>query len=141
MAGVLGREADRADPHSLPLDELVRSSMVVRDGLDPGRLRLLETTREFARAHADDHEALAARRAHAALMLECAEHWGPKIKAADATTAVGVLRSDMPDHRRAMEWLLENRADGNAARLLVSLFRFALFDLHVDVFTWAASRS
>ena len=37
-----------------------------------------------------------------------------------------------------MEWFLDNRADGDAARLLVGLFQFALFDLHVDVFTWAA---
>ena len=138
MAAALEGEANRADPHLPPLDELVRSSMVVRDALDSDRLRLLETTREFARARAGLTEAVAARQAHAALMLERAEHWGPRIKTADATTAVGVLRSDMPDHRRAMEWFLENHADGDAARLLVSLFQFAFFDLHVDVFTWAA---
>ena len=44
----------------------------------------------------------------------------------------------MLDYHRAMEWFLENHADGDAARLLVSLFQFAFFDLDVDVFTWAA---
>ena len=72
-------------------------------------------------------------------MLERAERWGPAIRTADATTAVGVLRSDMPDHRRAMEWFTDHEADAEAARLLVSLFQYAFFDLHVDVFRWAAA--
>jgi predicted ATPase/class 3 adenylate cyclase len=134
---------DMAPPEERPMahtafDDLVRASIVVRDQLDPGRFRLLETTRQFLGSTTTAETAERDRVAHAAIMLARSELWSPRIMTDAAAVAMGVLRSDMPDHQRAMEWYLANDDLHDATTLLGNLFQYSFFDLQLVVHQWAA---
>jgi tetratricopeptide (TPR) repeat protein len=70
-------------------------------------------------------------------MLDRAERWGPRLKTGSAASVVNLLRSELPDHRRAFAWFADAGATAEAARLVVSLFEFGLFNLHAEVHEWA----
>jgi predicted ATPase/class 3 adenylate cyclase len=131
--------ADDLAPHEAraSLLELARASLISRDPLTPERFRMLETSREFARSVSTEDEWATARRTHAMLMRSRAEHWGPRIRTGDAYTATAILASDLPDHRRAVEWMLAAAATDECARMVTDLFMFGLFGLHADVYCWA----
>jgi predicted ATPase/class 3 adenylate cyclase len=133
---VLADERPRFAP---TFDTLVRSSMVVRDQIDGDRYRLLETTRQLLASVAAEADTERDRVAHAQVMLERAERWGPRIKTSDAGMALSVLRSDMPDYQRAIDWFLATDALAEATRLLVSLYQYAFFDLQLAVHRWASA--
>ncbi len=131
---VLPKDADAA---RAALAELVRTSLIVRDRLDPGRLRLLEPTREVARASVLDDDPEGTLDRHAAVMLERAEQWGPRCRTAEAVVAAAEIRADLADHQRAFGHLLETGAVRDAARLVCAVFEYCLFHLRTEGFTWA----
>jgi hypothetical protein len=120
-----GAEARVADSFST----IVRTSLAVPDQLDVGRFRLLETTRQHLRPILTADEVRELNEAHAALMLERARRWGPKIRTREADHAVSVLRADAVDLHQAVNHLVAANRIDDAAALVTSVFQFAMFDL------------
>jgi predicted ATPase/class 3 adenylate cyclase len=138
MAMALGSDLDTSECGDA-FDALVRAAMIMREPPPVERFRLLETAREYVQVVSSPEEWRATRADHAALMLSRAETWGPRLRTDEAVTAVGVLESDLADHRRAMAWFLEERATENASRLVVNLTTFGLFHLHAEIAEWAGT--
>ena len=134
----LGVAAER-DAASQALDRLVRTSVVVRDAAAPDRYRLLSPAREVARSDTGDVDRAALRALHARLMLERAERFGPMLRTAAEGTGVDALRADFVDHQQAFELFLEHEALAEAARLVVALFEFAMFQPRPELFRWSAA--
>jgi predicted ATPase/class 3 adenylate cyclase len=128
-----------ADPsraqHSF--DRLVHTSMVVRDVTAPDRFRVLAVAREHGWATLDESGRQAVRSRHAQLMLERAETSGPQLRGSEERQAAQALRADWPDHRAAFQSFAERDAVDDAARLVVALFQFGLFQPQPEVYGWA----
>ena len=118
-------------------DRLVRTSMVVRDVSTPDRFRMLAIAREHAWDQLDESRRTSARACHAQLMLERAEVFGPRMLGSEERHAVQTLRDDWPDHRAAFRYFAEHEAVEDAARLVVALFPFGVFQPQPEVYSWA----
>lgn len=121
------------------LDRLVRTSVVVRDQALPDRFRLLSSARGMARSDVSPDEWEAWRTRHADLMVERAERHGSVLHTDRERDAVEALRADFLDCHDAMALLLERGAVASAARMVVALFQFALFQPRPEVYRWAAT--
>lgn len=130
----MATEPTRA-PHDF--DRLVRTSLVVRDAGTPDRFRLLATGRELARWVLDETHRDGCRSRHARIMLERAESFGTLLRTSDERLAAEALRTDFADHRAAFGYFVERGAVDDAARLVVALFQFALFQPRPEVYGWA----
>lgn len=119
-------------------DRLVRRALVQ---LDPasGRYRLLAVVREHARRQLDAPTARALATHHAHVMLERAERFAPLLRTDAERTAVDVFSTEFAEHRTAMAHFLDAGAIGEAARLLVALFQFCLFQPRPEAHEWAGA--
>ena len=129
---------DRQSAHKA-FDRLVRTSVVVKDHGTADRFRLLSSGRAIARSAVEDENWEAWRSAHAELMVARAERRGAAMRTAGERTAVEAFRTEFADIHDAMECLLEHDRIEDAARLVVALFQFALFDPRPEVYRWAAT--
>jgi predicted ATPase/class 3 adenylate cyclase len=119
------------------LDRLVRTSVVVRDQAMPERFRLLSSARGMARSDVGPGDWDAWRGQHAELMVERSERHGSLLHTDREREAVEALRADFLDLHDAMTFLLERDAVVPAARMVVALFQFALFQPRPEVYRWA----
>jgi predicted ATPase/class 3 adenylate cyclase len=136
MALRMAAESTTAHP---AFDRLVRTSVVVRDQGAPDRFRLLSSARGLARSDVSPSGWEALRARHADLMLERAERQGSLLHTDHEREAVEALRADFLDLHDAMTFLLERDAIVPAARMVVALFQFALFQPRPEVYRWAAT--
>jgi predicted ATPase/class 3 adenylate cyclase len=120
-------------------DRLVRTSVVVRDQAAPDRFRLLSSARGLARSDVSPSDWEAWRTRHAELMVERAERHGSLLHTDRERDAVEALRADFLDCHDAMAFLLDCDALAQAARMVVGLFQFALFQPRPEVYRWAAT--
>jgi class 3 adenylate cyclase/predicted ATPase len=120
-------------------DRLVRTSMVVRDPATADRFRLLAAARECARSLSTETDHQEHRSMHAHLMLERSESWGPRMRTGDDDACVATLRADFRDHGAAVDFLLDHGRDAEAARMVVALFPFALFQPRPELYRWATA--
>ena len=132
VAGTFDLEAASAITQSTPeqtlavLTALVRQSMVTVVGDD--RYRLLDTLRAYALEALEALDADDARNRHADYhvgLAECAERG---IQGADQLSWLDRLRTDVPDHRAAFEWLVSTGDGVRAARLAGALGWFWTLD-------------
>ncbi len=128
-----GEGSDRA------FDRLVRTSMVVRTTPDSPRFRLFRHAREFAQDFMSADELEALRRRHAALLVERAQRFAPLAQTDDEELATEVLLADFPDHRQAVEYLMEQGLVEDAATLVIAVFQFCLLHMISEVYGWAAA--
>ena len=103
-----------------------RHSMVAVVGDD--RYRLLDTLRAYALERLDDLDADATRDRHADYHVELAERAERGIQGADQLMWLDRLRTDVPDHRAALEWLVSTGDGIRAARLAGALGWFWTLD-------------
>jgi len=144
FSGAFSREMALALASDLPgagraFDRLVRMSLVVRDRASGDRFRVLAVGRAHARALVPEADRRVALERHAQLMLARAERWGPGIRTRDELACVAVLKADFADHRAAMDHLLDTGAVAEAARMVVAVFQFALFQPRPEAYGWAAA--
>ena len=132
VAGTLDLEAacaitasDPAETLSL-LTALVRHSMVAVVGDD--RYRLLDTLRAYALETLETLDADDARDRHADYHVERAERAERGIQGADQLMWLDRLRTDVPDHRAALEWLVSTGDGIRAAQLAGALGWFWTLD-------------
>lgn len=109
-----------APDHTLSLlTSLVRQSMIAVVGDD--RYRLLDTLRAYALELLDELDADDTRDRHANYHVELAETAEHGIQGPDQLAWLDRLRTCVPDHRTALEWLV-SRGDGSrAARMAGAL--------------------
>jgi predicted ATPase/DNA-binding SARP family transcriptional activator len=108
------------------LTTLVRHSMVTVVGDD--RYRLLDTLRAYALETLETLDADDTRDRHANYHVERAERAEHGIQGADQLMWLDRLRTDMPDHRAALEWLVSTGDGIRAARLAGALGWFWTLD-------------
>ncbi|MBV9408568.1 MAG: diguanylate cyclase [Candidatus Eremiobacteraeota bacterium] len=110
-----------------PLAALVRKSLVVEElAGGEGRYRLLDSTREYARAKlaAAGESATIARR-HAEYLLRLAREAAACVRTAPPREWVATYRLDLDNFRAALEWALGERADVTlGAQLAAALVPF-----------------
>ena len=104
------------------LPALVERSMVVVDRRDGNtRYRLLETLREYGRAHLDPDEAHESRRSHLAYFVELAEKAGPAVRGPLRLESMARLDADRNNLRMALNWALTHGDHTAAVRLAAAL--------------------
>jgi predicted ATPase/DNA-binding SARP family transcriptional activator len=104
------------------LPALVERSMVVVDRRDGNpRYRLLETLREYGRAHLDPDEAHESRRSHLAYFVELAEQAGPAVRGPLRLESLARLDADRNNLRTALNWALAHGDRTAAVRLAAAL--------------------
>ena len=130
-------QAGQTDDQIHAFDRLVRTSMVMRDAPGSARFRMFPPAKEFALATLSRAEVERLSRRHAALMVERAERFAPLIHTDGELRACGVLVSDYPDSRQAVNWLLAHGLVEDAARLVVALFQFCHFQMLSEAHGWA----
>jgi predicted ATPase/DNA-binding SARP family transcriptional activator len=108
------------------LTSLVRQSMVAVVGDD--RYRLLDTLRAYALERLDDLDADATRDRHADYHVNLAERAERGIQGGDQLEWLDGLRTCVPDHRAALEWLVSTGDGARAARLAGALGWFWTLD-------------
>ncbi|MEO8267260.1 MAG: BTAD domain-containing putative transcriptional regulator [Ilumatobacteraceae bacterium] len=108
------------------LTALVRHSMVAVVGDD--RYRLLDTLRAYALETLETLDADDARDRHANYHVGLAERAERGIQGADQLMWLDRLRTDVPDHRAALEWLVSTGDGMSAARLAGALGWFWTLD-------------
>lgn len=114
----------------LALDRLARlraASLVVSDGADAGRLRLLEPVRQYAAARLEEHgEAPAARAAHAGWCRGLAAACEPRLRndAAAGPELLALLEREHDELRAALAWALDEGEPAQAAGLAADLWVF-----------------
>jgi predicted ATPase/class 3 adenylate cyclase len=116
------------------VEQLLQHSLVQR-GLDEegGRLRMLETIREFGLARLDESgEAEHVRLRHMQRFLELAEEAEPYLTGPEQRRWLDLLSREHDNFRAALEWALERDPGPTALRLAAALWRFwyARGDLH-----------
>lgn len=124
-AAAVAAEPGCDDPLSV-LTDLVRQSMVTVPG--PDRFRLLDTLRAYAADLLADLDADDTSRRHAEHYLALAERAESGIRGADQCSWLELLRSAVPQHRAALEWLLSTGDGERAARLAGGLGWFWVLD-------------
>ena len=131
-AGTFDLEAASAITHTPSdhtlsvLTSLVRQSMIAVVGDD--RYRLLDTLRAYALEVLGELDADETRDRHADYHVELAERAERGIQGPDQLAWLDRLRTCLPDHRAALEWLV-SRGDGpRAARLAGALGWFWTLD-------------
>jgi predicted ATPase/DNA-binding SARP family transcriptional activator len=112
------------------LTALVRQSLVTVVGDD--RYRLLDTLRAYALDLLEALDADDTRQRHAAYHVELAERAERAIQGHDQLTWLDRLRTDVPDHRAALEWLVSTGDGVLAARLAGALGWFWTLDGMLD---------
>lgn len=111
--------ASDADETLSLLTGLVRHSMVAVVGDD--RYRLLDTLRAYALEMLENLDADDARNRHADYHVGRAERAERGIQGADQLMWLERLRTDVPDHRTTLEWLVSTGDGTRAARLAGAL--------------------
>jgi predicted ATPase/DNA-binding SARP family transcriptional activator len=122
-AAITQTGADRA---LSDLTSLVRQSMVAVVGDD--RYRLLDTLRAYALERLDHFDADATRDRHAEYHADLAERAERGIQGPDQLEWLDRLRTCVPDHRAALEWLVSTGDGARAARLAGALGWFWTLD-------------
>jgi predicted ATPase/DNA-binding SARP family transcriptional activator len=122
-AAITQTSADRA---LSDLTSLVRQSMVAVVGDDC--YRLLDTLRAYALERLDDLDADATRDRHADHHVNLAERAERGIQGPEQLMWLDGLRSCVPDHRAALEWLVSTGDGARAARLAGALGWFWTLD-------------
>jgi predicted ATPase/class 3 adenylate cyclase len=123
------------------LDRLVHMAVVQRETSDVDRYRLLMPMREFCWDRLDAREQQAAASAHALVMVGRAEHHRGGLRSAMQATAVEAVASEFTEYRAALGCLLGNGAYDEAARLVVALFQYCLFQPRPEGQSWARTVS
>ena len=108
------------------LTSLVRQSMIAVVGDD--RYRLLDTLRAYALERLDDLDADGTRDRHADYHVDLAERAERGIQGPDQLEWLNGLRTCVPDHRAALEWLVSTGDGARAARLAGALGWFWTLD-------------
>jgi len=108
------------------LTALVRQSMVAAVGDD--RYRLLDTLRAYALETLDGLDADDTRNRHANFHVELAERAEQGIQGPEQLIWLNRLRTDVPNHRAALEWLVSTGDGERAARLAGALGWFWTLD-------------
>lgn len=144
FSGPFGRElALQIAPDSAGAEygiaRLVRTAMVQQDGHAPPAYRLLAPFRSQAWARLDDEERTAITHTHARLMLERAEAIAPEMRTDQEARVVNAWRSEFAEYRSAMAALLARDLVEEAARLVIALFPFCVFQPRPEGHRWAAA--
>jgi predicted ATPase/class 3 adenylate cyclase len=117
-------------------DRLVRLSLVNRDSPGTARFRLFQPTREFANSLLEPARRRSLQRRHAKIMRDLAERFGSLLRTDREAEACVNLAADFPDHRQAVAWCFEHSLD-DAARMVIGLFQFCLFQMLSEANDWA----
>jgi predicted ATPase/class 3 adenylate cyclase len=122
---VVDPEAELGDTVEL-VDQLLQHSLVQRGpDEDGGRLRMLETIREFGLARLDESgEAEHVRGRHMQRFLDLAEEAEPHLTGPEQRRWLDLLSREHDNLRAALEWALERRPDPTALQLAAALWRF-----------------
>jgi predicted ATPase/DNA-binding SARP family transcriptional activator len=108
------------------MTSLVRHSMVAR--ADSERFRLLDTLRAYALEMLDGLDADATRDRHAQHYVQVGERAELGIRGPGQRGWLDRLRSDLPNHRAALEWMIAVGDGTGAARLAGALGWFWILD-------------
>ena len=116
------------------LEILLEHSLVQRSPDDPeGRIRMLETIREFGQERLEESgEAQEIRQLHAAWFLELAEEAERYLTGPDQGRWLDVLRLEHDNLRAALDWAIGGDRGEIAARLGSALWRFWYARGHLD---------
>jgi class 3 adenylate cyclase len=144
FSGPFSRELARAVAPSpattdRDLDRLVHSAVVQRDGPNIDRYRLLVPLREFCWNRLGPFAQHAASEAHARALVERAEQHQVELRSPRQAGAVEAISSEFAEYRAAQSFLIANGAPGEAARLVIALFQFCLFQPRPEGQTWATT--
>jgi predicted ATPase/class 3 adenylate cyclase len=132
-----GELAPTPDGAGRQLDRLVHLSIVQRDGADTDRYRLLAPMREFCRERLSAEAWTRTSLAHSLAMVHRAEHLGAELRSDRQPAAVRALGSEFSEYRAALTYLVDAEAFDEAARLVVALFQFCLFQPRPEGQAWA----
>ncbi|MFC8046869.1 BTAD domain-containing putative transcriptional regulator [Nocardia sp. NPDC057353] len=142
-AGVLAAADARAaaDPPDRHAAELVaclaeRSLLVRPRPTGPGRYRMLETLRTFARTDGSAAELTAARRAHAAWLVTAVEHADIGLRGPDEPRWSLRLDELVPDAAVAFRWALTAQPE-TACRIVTAYRHWSYLRLRADILGWA----
>ena len=117
-------------------DRLVRLSLVTRDSPGTARFRLFQPSREFANSLLEPARRRSLQRRHARIMRDLAERFGSLLRTDHEADACAQLSADFPDHRQAVAWYFEHSVE-DAARMVIGLFQFCLFQMVSEANEWA----
>ena len=117
-------------------DRLVRLSLITRDSPGTARFRLFQPSREFANSLLEPARRRSLQRRHAKIMRDLAERFGALLRTDREAEACLNLSEDFPDHRQAVAWFFEHSLD-DAARMVIGLFQFCLFQMLSEANEWA----
>ncbi len=118
--------------------DLVDRSLVVRPGpTGPGRYRLLETLRAFARARLDGADGERLSRAHAAWAADLAARADAGLVGSDEAWWSAEIERSLPDLNTAFRWAVAAGAATTAGSLVASLRRWAYHRVRPDVLGWS----
>ncbi len=129
--------APNAEHAARQFDRLVRTAMVQRDDAIPPAYRVLAPFRDLARTRMDADDRTSAASTHAHMMLRRAEETAPLLRTEHEAKAVASLGSEFAEYRAAVAFFLERDALAEAARLVVALFQFCLFQPRPEGHRWA----
>ncbi len=121
------------------LDRLVHSAMVHREGSTVDRYRVLVPLREFCRRLLGPFALHSASWAHAHALIERAEQHSVELRSPRQSSAVAAIGSEFAEYRAAQSFLIDNGADVEAARLVIALFQFCLFQPRPEGQLWATT--
>jgi predicted ATPase/class 3 adenylate cyclase len=117
-------------------DRLVRLSLVTRESPGIARFRLFQPSREFANSLLEPAKRRSLQRRHAKIMRDLAERCGSLLRTDREADACATMSADFPDHRQAVAWCFEHSID-DAARMVIGLFQFCLFQMVSEANDWA----
>jgi len=116
------------------LESLVQHSLVYRvPGDTQGRLRMLETIREFAMSRLDaSEEGPHVRRRHALRFRDLAERAGPHLTGPDQRRWLDELSGEHNNLRAALRWAIDRGQGDTALRTAGSIWRFSYARGHME---------
>lgn len=118
--------------------DLVDKSMVVAAGGDAPRYTQLEILRAYGRARLAERGRLdESAHAHAAAMVDFAEHAAGMLTTPSEGEWVARLDTELVNLRAAQSWARESRDVGLALRLSAALHRYGCWQLRHEVLGWA----